>query len=149
MLKAISDCSNEFLGTEGSKLQDSPFYWFCKRALAVTLPKHRRNSVHCAPARFSSLKYFTLGKTKGFPSNIAALDISVIDPDRFRTEIQQLAPLLAFQAIDLTQANSQLCCSQTFKCRSLLVLVLEEPRSYLRPLSQKTYASSTEEQQKQ
>lgn len=105
--------------------------------------------MHCAPAGFSSLKYFKLRKTKGFPSNIAALDIFVIDPNRFRTEIQQLAPLLTFQAIDLTQANSQLCCSQPFKCRSLQVLVLEEPRSYLHPLSQKNYGSSTEGQQKQ
>lgn len=37
--------------------------------------------MHCAPAGFSSLKYFNLRKTKGFPSNIAALDIFVIDPD--------------------------------------------------------------------
>lgn len=36
--------------------------------------------MHCAPAGFSSLKYFNLRKTKGFP-NIAALDIFVIDPD--------------------------------------------------------------------
>ena len=66
MLKAISDFSNEFLGTAGSKLQDSPFYWFCKTALVVTSPEHRSNGMHCAPAGFSSLRYFTLGKAKAF-----------------------------------------------------------------------------------
>lgn len=46
---------------------------------------------------------FHPGKSKGFPSNITALDVFVTDPDPFRTKIQQLAPLLVFQAINLPE----------------------------------------------
>lgn len=149
MLKATSDFSNEFLGTGGSRLQDGSFLLALRNSICGRLARTQRQRYALCSCRIQPPQTFHPGKSKGFPSNTTALAIFVTDPDPFRTETQWLAPLLAFQAINLTQPNSQLCCSQTVKRRSLQVLVLEEPKNYLHPVSQKNYRSRTEEQQKQ